>query len=129
MIPVETVKNKIKITVSDLFCVSEALDKLIAQQLEYNVNIAYKIYCMIYRINDATTYILSRLRLVLGDDVKLNSLPPEKQELYNAIMNSEIEIDGLPELTMDDVVDSVGAKLTVSDIAVLDSVFKKVEND
>lgn len=129
MIPVETVKNKIKITVSDLFCVSEALDKLIAQQLEYNVNVAYKIYSMICRINDATTYILSRLRLVLGDEVRLNKLPPEKQELYNAIMNSEIEVDGLPELTMDDVVDSVGAKLTVADIAVLDSVLKKVEND
>ena len=122
-------KTKTKIKVSDLFCVSEALDKLIVQQLEYNVNIAHKIYRMICHINDTLSYVLSRLHLVLGEDVKLNNLPPEKKVLYDAIMNSEIEIEDLPELTMEDVVDSVGAKLTVMDIAALDTVLKKVENN
>ena len=84
---------------------------------------------MIYKVNDALSYILSRLHLVLGDNVKLNNLPPEKNEIYDAIMDSEIEIEGLPELTMEDVVDSVGAKLTVMDIAALDTVLKKVENN
>lgn len=118
-----------KLRVYEIFNISEVLDKLIAQQLEYNVNIAYKIYQISLKLNAAQSYVLSRLHMVLGDDANLTELHPQQKILYDAIMNSEIEVEGLPELTMDDVVDSVNAKLSVSDIATLQTILKKVEND
>ena len=118
-----------KLKVYEIFNISEVLDKLIAQQLEYNVNIAYKIYQISLKLNEAQSYVLSRLHMVLGDDANLTELNPQQKILYDAVIQSEVDIEDLPELTMGDVVDSVNAKLSVSDIATRQTILKKVEND
>ena len=118
-----------RLKVYEIFNISEVLDKLIAQQLEYNVNIAYKIYQISQKLNEVQYYILSRLHMVLGDDANLTELQPQQKILYDAVIQSEVDIEDLPELTIEQVVDSVNAKLSVSDIATLQTILKKVEND
>lgn len=118
-----------RLKVYEIFNISEVLDKLIAQQLEYNVNIAYKIYQISQKLNEVQSYILSRLHMVLGDDANLTELQPQQKILYDAVIQSEVDIEDLPELTIEQVVDSVNAKLSVSDIAILQTILKKVEND
>lgn len=111
----------------NLFVISEVVDKLVAQQLEYSVGVAYKIYLLSNKLNDTQKYVLSRLHAVFGDDFRIDNLTPQQEEIYGAVMDSDIELVDLPDLTIEEVISSADVKLSVSDMAILQIVLKKVE--
>lgn len=116
--------DKITVKVHELYRISDSLNKLLSQDIEYPVRIAYKLYKMNEDINDRTRYVYERLaNFIDSGNMSKNSLTECEKVMYNATMNSDIE---LTPFDFDEKVifDNDKVKLSVEDVSLLKCLFK-----
>lgn len=100
-----------------------AIEKLVGQQVEYPVRIAYRIYKLREELSGIETFLFRRIEALFGGNVDFTCLTEKQREAYQAILNSDIDLDDC-DVDMDDIL--VGdATLTFDDIGVLDVLLKK----
>lgn len=119
--------GKITVKVYELYRISDSLNKLLSQDIEYPVKIAYKLYKMNEDINDRTRYVYERLSNIIdSDNMSKNCLSESERIVYDATMNSEIE---LTPFDFDEklIFNNDKVKLTVEDVSLLKCLFKTDE--
>lgn len=119
--------DKITVKVHELYRISDSLNKLISQDVEYPVRIAYKLYRMNEDINERTRYVYERLASVIdSENMTNNSLTEHERAVYDATMNSDIEL--MPfDFEEKLIFSNDKVKLTVEDVTLIKCLFKSDE--
>lgn len=105
-----------------LIIVNKALDKLIEQDLNYPINIAYKLSKSKIEIDKAVEYIMERINIVCGDNIDFTNLPNNR--VLRAIFSQTVDVD-LPDLTIDEIISNENVKLSVTDVERLEYLFSE----
>lgn len=103
--------------VFDIIKANAALERLIAQQIEYPINVAYKIYCLKKNIDDIERYVYDRMALLFGADFGNKEMTEEQETIYNALMASDMEIQ--VNIPSKEELLSGDANLTVDDLSTI----------
>ena len=76
---------------------NRSLDKLMSQNLEYPIKIAYNIVKSKKELDEAIDYVMERFGIVCGNNVDFENISDEQNIILNGILSQEIEID-LPDI-------------------------------
>lgn len=86
--------NKKTITIDQALRLNDAVDVLFEQNIKYQINVGYRLYQLKSELNDITNYVINRMVEVIPKIKEENAeLNENEQLLYQAILNSPIEID------------------------------------
>lgn len=103
---------------------NHSLDKLITQNLEYPVKIAYNLIKAKKELDNAIDYVMERFSIVCGDSVDFENISDEQSMILNGILSQEIDVE-LPEIDIEDIVSANNVTITPSDIENIMFLFRK----
>lgn len=90
-------------------------DKLIKQQIGFEINVAYRIYKLKKELDEIEEFVMDRLTMLLGDGYDLENLDNNEKILYEALMMDEMKIN-VYELNINDIINVDGVKLQVDEM-------------
>ena len=109
---------------SKVFILDSIFYKLDEQQTKFPLNVGYAVYKMGKQISEAAEYLSNRLFSVIDQDrMRLGNLTDEEQLIYNAVMDSEINIEPFA-ISRKELFDNKDVELTLSEIADIDELFR-----
>lgn len=103
---------------------NHSLDRLITQNLEYPVKIAYNLIKTKKELDNAIDYVMERFSIVCGDNVDFENISDEQSMILNGILSQEIDVE-LPEIDIEDIVSANNVTITPSDIENIMFLFRK----
>lgn len=114
-----------KVKACDIYAIDQSLYKLVEQQVKLPLNIGYAVYKMYKQVSDIAEYIAERLSFVIDEQrMKLNQLSEEETAIYNAVMESEIDISPF-EISREELFGNKEVELNLSEIANIDELFRE----
>lgn len=105
--------------------INRSLEKLLNQQLEYSIRVAYKIFKLQKSLEEIEHYAFERFSL-LYPKANLNNLSGDEQIVYETILSSIVEVDNF-NLTEEEVFLNEDVKLTVEEVSNIMMLFQKNE--
>ena len=112
--------------VYEIFNILSALEKLIKQQTEYPISVAYKLYQLYLELSQIESFIFERIEIVTGKNINAIGINDKEYEIYQAILNSDIDITKFTKISIDDIMND-SAKLTIKDISFLINFINKAK--
>lgn len=94
---------------------NQSLDKLISQNLEYPVKVAYNLIKAKKELDSAIDYVIERFRVICGDKVDFENITDEQSIILDSILSQEIDIE-LPEIDIKWIISVDNVTITTSDI-------------
>lgn len=114
------------LTIYEVFKINRVLEKLINQQLDYQINVAYKLSKLKQQLDEIESYAFERFMLMFPQ-ADIGNLNENESEVYKAILSSNVEIDNF-NLTENEVFLNDSVKLTIEDVTIIRLLFEKREN-
>ena len=112
------------IKVYEAYNMLSVIEKLKEQGLKYPVSTAYKLHKLYDELCEMETFIIDRYTQIFGTNVDFENLTDEQQEVYAAILGSDIEINNYYIPKMDEMLNNK-AELSIDDVRILDETLKK----
>lgn len=114
-----------KVKACDVYGIDKALYNLVEQQVKLPLNIGYAVYKMYKQVSDAAEYIAERLTCVIDEErMRLNQLTEDESAIYNAVMQSEIDIVPF-SISREELFGNKEVELSLSEIANIDELFRE----
>ena len=112
------------IKVYEAYNILSVIEKLKEQGLKYPISTAYKLHKLYDELCKIETFIIDRYTQIFGTNIDFDNLTNKQQEVYAAILDSDIEIsnDCIPKI--DEILNDK-AELSIADIKILDEILKK----
>lgn len=92
--------------------------KLIEQQINYTVNIAYKLYRLKKELDEIELLMNERWVLLFGENYNTEDFTEEEIVLYNTTLSAIMDIDTF-HLSIEEITENENVRLTISDIEFL----------
>ena len=105
-------------SIYDIMLMNTILYKLYSQQINYNINIAYKIFKLKTELDEIEHLMIERWKILFGENYKIESFNEDEILLYNTTLQVQVDID-LYDLTINDITNSNQVKLPINDISTI----------
>lgn len=106
-------------SIYDIMLCNNIIYKLFEQQINYPVNIAYKLYKLKKDFDEIETLMIDRWKILFGEDYNVEEFNDEQITLYNATLTTKVGID-IHGLTISEITDNDKVTLSISDVEYLD---------
>lgn len=110
-------------SIYNIMLCNNVIYKLIQQQINYTVNIAYKIFKLKKELDEIEQLMLERWECIFGKEYDINQFTDEEIKTYNMTLNVEIDVDCY-DLTIEDIVNNDKVSLSIEDIEIIDNFLK-----
>src|SRR5574344_201812 len=99
------IKNIIMITrrIYDVMTCNNVLTKLAEQQINFSINIAYKLHKLKNELDEIEQLIFQRWELLFGENFNVDTFTQEEITAYNLTLEAEVNID-IYDLKIDDII-------------------------
>lgn len=114
------------LTIYEVFKINRVLEKLVNQQLEYPINIGYKLSKFKQNLDEIEAYAFERFMLIFPQ-ADISNLNENESSVYEAILTSNVEIDNC-NLSEEQLFMNNTAKLTIEEVTIMRLLFEKREN-
>ena len=115
------IKNIIMITrrIYDVMTCNNVLTKLVEQQINFSINIAYKLHKLKNELDEIEQLIFQRWELLFGENFDADTFTQEEITAYNLTLEAEVNID-IYDLKIDDIISNKQVKLTIDEVGIID---------
>ena len=108
---------------SNVFMLDNIFYRLEEQQTKFPLNVGYAVHKMAKQVSEAAEYVSNRLFAVIDSErMRLGNMTDEEQIIYNAVMDSEIDIQPFT-ITKEELFDNKEVALTLKEIESVDELF------
>ncbi len=110
----------VKRKIYDIMLFNNILAKLYEQQVNYPINISYKLYKLKNELDEIDNFMFLRWESLFGENFDTENFTEDEILLYNSTLNVEIEVD-LFKLSLNDIIDNDKVEITMQEIQVIDN--------
>ena len=110
-------------SVYDIIKSNNVIYKLIEQQINYTVNVAYKLYKLKKELDEIELLMNERWVTLFGEDYNTDNFTQEEVILYNATLMAVMDIDTF-QLSIEEVVGNDEIKLSLNEVEIIDNFLK-----
>lgn len=103
----------------DIMTCNNVLSKLIEQQINFSINVAYKLYKLKKELDEIEQLMFQRWELLFGENFDANTFTQEEITAYNLTLEAEADID-IYDLKVDDIISNKQVKLTIDEVGIID---------
>lgn len=103
---------------------SRSLDKLIQQDLNYNIQVSYNLIKTKREIETAIDYVMERFAMLCGQDVDFDNLDEGQKNMLNALLSQSVDIE-IPNIAIDQLINTENVNATPSDVDNIMYIFEK----
>ena len=103
----------------DVMTCNNVLTKLVEQQIDFSINIAYKLHKLKNELDEIEQMIFQRWELLFGENFDADTFTQEEITAYNLTLEAEVNID-IYDLKIDDIISNKQVKLTINEIGIID---------
>lgn len=103
----------------DVMTCNNVLTKLVEQQINFSINIAYKLHKLKNELDEIEQLIFQRWELLFGENFNVDTFTQEEITAYNLTLEAEVNID-IYDLKIDDIISNKQVKLTIDEVGIID---------
>ena len=103
----------------DVMTCNNVLTKLVEQQINFSINIAYKLHKLKNELDEIEQLIFQRWELLFGENFDTDTFTQEEITAYNLTLEAEVNID-IYDLKIDDIISNKQVKLTIDEVGIID---------
>ena len=103
----------------DVMTCNNVLTKLVEQQINFSINIAYKLHKLKNELDEIEQLIFQRWELLFGENFNADAFTQEEITAYNLTLEAEVNID-IYDLKIDDIISNKQVKLTIDEVGIID---------
>lgn len=116
-------KKKVTMKASSVFMLDKVFYELEEQKTKFPLNIGYAVYKMGKQVSGAAEYISNRLFSVIDSErMRMGTMTDEEQIIYNAVMESEIDIKPF-DISKDEFFENKEVALSLQEIPYIEELF------
>lgn len=116
-------KKKVTMKASSVFMLDKVFYELEEQKTKFPLNIGYAVYKMGKQVSEAAEYISNRLFSVIDSErMRMGTMTDEEQIIYNAVMESEIDIKPF-DISKDEFFENKEVALSLQEIPYIEELF------
>lgn len=105
----------VKRSVYEIMLMNTVLYKLYEQQINYAVNIGYKIYKLKNELDEIEHFMIERWKMLFGENYNVEAFTEEEVVLYNTSLQVQIDIN-IYNLTVEEITNNNQVNLTLNNI-------------
>lgn len=107
---------------------NRSLEKLMGQDLKYDIKTSYKLVRTKREIDEVVDYVMGRFSMLCDGDVDVENMTDNQRVIMNSLLYQPVEID-IPEIDVDDIVGNDEVKASPSDVENILFLFEKSEGE
>lgn len=116
-------KKKVTMKASKIFMLDKVFYELEEQKTKFPLNVGYAVYKMGKQVSEAAEYISNRLFSVIDSErMRMGTMTDEEQIIYNAVMESEIDIKPF-DINKDEFFENKEVALSLQEIPYIEELF------